>query len=140
MNKIYMLSVNNLVTLSSLIVLLMILACKEKFKSEEFFYLLLIIDIIIFMSSLKEKFDENFYPNYFEIIPNRHPNKHIKRKKCFLRSKEHNDYKENISDRLDAERDMEERDRNNMVFKHEMEKLVGMGNENLEYLVNGENF
>ena len=35
---------------------------------------------------------------------------------------------------------MEEKDRQGMVFKHEMEKLVDMGNENLEYIVNGENF
>jgi len=35
---------------------------------------------------------------------------------------------------------MEEQDRQNIVFKHEMEKLVDMGNENLEYIVNGENF
>ena len=28
---------------------------------------------------------------------------------------------------------MEEMDRQNMIFKHEMEKLVDMGNENLEY-------
>ena len=35
---------------------------------------------------------------------------------------------------------MEEMDRQNMVFGHEMEKLLEMGNENLEYIVNGENF
>ena len=135
-----MLSVNNLITLSSVIVLLMILTCKEKFKSEELFYLLLIIDLLILMSTLKEKFDEKFYPNYYEIIPNRHPQKHIKKKKCFLRSKEYNDYKESINDRLNKEREMEEKDRQGMVFKHEMEKLLDMGNENLEYIVNGENF
>ena len=82
-DKIYMLSVNNLITLSSVIVLLMILTCKEKFKSEELFYLLLIIDLLILMSSLKEQFDEKFYPNYYEIIPNRHPQKHIKKKNVF---------------------------------------------------------
>ena len=32
-----MLTVNNLVTLTSIIVLLMILTCKNEFKSEEFF-------------------------------------------------------------------------------------------------------
>ena len=103
-----MLTVNNLVTLTSIIVLLMILTCKNEFKSEEFFYLVLIIDLLILMASLKQKFDEKFYPNYFEIIPNRHPGKFIRRKKCFLRSKEHNDFKENISERLDKEREMEE--------------------------------
>jgi hypothetical protein len=135
-----MLTVNNLVTLTSIIVLLMILTCKNEFKSEEFFYLVLIIDLLILMASLKQKFDEKFYPNYFEIIPNRHPGKFIRRKKCFLRSKEHNDYKENISERLDKEREMEEKDRKGMLFKHEMDKLIEMGNENLEYIANGENF
>lgn len=135
-----MFTVNNLVTLSSIIVLFMILVCKKEFKSEELFYLVLIIDLIILMASLKDKFDEKFYPNYYEIIPNRHPEKHVKNKKCFLRSKEHNDYKESINNRLDKEREMEESDRSNMIFKHEMEKLVDMGNENLEYIVNGENF
>ena len=57
-----------------------------------------------------------------KLFLTRHPNKHIKRKKCFLRSKEHNDYKENIINHI-AERDMEEQNRNNMVFKHEMEKF-----------------
>lgn len=135
-----MFTVNNLVTLSSIIVLLMILVCKKEFKSEELFYLVLIIDLIILMTSLKDKFDEKFYPNYYEIIPNRHPEKHVKNKKCFLRSKEHNDYKESINERLNKEREMEELDRNNIIFKHEMDKLVEMGNENLEYIVNGENF
>ena len=92
------------------------------------------------MASLKDKFDENFYPNYYEIIPNRHPGKFVRRKKCFLRSKEHNDYKESISKRLDKEREMEEQDRKGMIYKHEMDKLIEMGNENLEYIVNGENF
>ena len=92
------------------------------------------------MSSLKERFDENFYSNNYEIIPNRHPNKYIKNKNCRLKSKESTDYKENIDKRLNKEREMEEMDRQNMVFKHEMEKLVDMGNENLEYIANGENF
>lgn len=135
-----MLTVNNLVTLTSIIVLLMILTCKNEFKSEEFFYLVLIVDLLILMASLKEKFDEKFYPNYYEIIPNRHPEKFVRRKKCFLRSKEHNDYKESINERLDKEREMEEQDRKGMIFKHEMDKLIEMGNENLEYIVNGENF
>tara|TARA_B100000123_G_C25576282_1_gene360615 strand:+ start:222 stop:629 length:408 start_codon:yes stop_codon:yes gene_type:complete len=135
-----MFTVNNLVTLTSIIVLLMILTCKNEFKSEEFFYLVLIVDLLILMASLKEKFDEKFYPNYYEIIPNRHPEKFVRRKKCFLRSKEHNDYKESINNRLDKEREMEEQDRKGMIFKHEMDKLVEMGDENLEYIVNGENF
>ena len=135
-----MFTTNNLVTIASILVLLMILTCKKEFKSEELFYLVLIIDLLILMASLKDKFDENFYPNYYEIIPNRHPNKFVRRKKCYLRSKEHNDYKESINNRLDKEREMEEQDRAGMVFKHEMDKLIEMGNENLEYIVNGENF
>ena len=135
-----MFTANNLVTIASILVLLMILTCKNEFKSEELFYLLLIIDLLILMASLKDKFDEKFYPNYYEIIPNRHPNKFVRRKKCYLRSKEHNDYKESINNRLDKEREMEEQDRKGMVFKHEMDKLIEMGNENLEYIVNGENF
>ena len=135
-----MFTTNNLVTIASILVLLMILTCKKEFKSEELFYLVLIIDLLILMASLKDKFDENFQPNYYEIIPNRHPNKFVRRKKCYLRSKEHNDYKESINNRLDKEREMEEQDRAGMVFKHEMDKLIEMGNENLEYIVNGENF
>ena len=135
-----MFTANNLVTIASILVLLMILTCKNEFKSEELFYLVLIIDLLILMASLKDKFDEKFYPNYYEIIPNRHPNKFVRRKKCYLRSKEHNDYKESINNRLDKEREMEEQDRKGMVFKHEMDKLIEMGNENLEYIVNGENF
>ena len=135
-----MFTANNLVTIASILVLLMILTCKNEFKSEELFYLVLIIDLLILMASLKDKFDEKFYPNYYEIIPNRHPNKFVRRKECYLRSKEHNDYKESINNRLDKEREMEEQDRKGMVFKHEMDKLVEMGNENLEYIVNGENF
>lgn len=135
-----MFTANNLVTIASILVLLMILTCKNEFKSEELFYLVLIIDLLILMASLKDKFDEKFYPNYYEIIPNRHPNKFVRRKKCYLRSKEHNDYKESINNRLDKEREMEEQDRKGMIFKHEMDKLIEMGNENLEYIVNGENF
>jgi hypothetical protein len=135
-----MFTVNNLVTIASIIVMLMILSCRKEFKSDELFYLVLIIDLLILMASLKEKFDEKFYPNYYEIIPNRHPNKFVRSKKCFLRSKEHNDFKESINNRLDKEREMEEVDRKGMVFKHEMDKLIEMGNENLEYIVNGENF
>ena len=78
-----MLTVNNLVTLTSIIVLLMILTCKNEFKSEEFFSLILIIDLLILMASLKEKFDEKFYPNYYEIIPNRHPEKFVEEKMFF---------------------------------------------------------
>ena len=135
-----MLTINNLVTLASIIVLLMILVCKKEFKSEELFYLVLIIDLLILMASLKETFDEKFYPNYYEIIPNRHVGKHIKGRKCFSRSKEHNDYKESIDERLDKEREMEELDRTGIIYKHEINKLVDMGNENLEYIANGENF
>lgn len=132
--------INLLVSITCLVIFAMLLACRNKFSSDELFYLLLISNLLIFMSSLKEKFDEHFYPNYYEIIPNRHVGKHIKKRKCFLRSKEHNDYKEKIDERLDFERKMEEDDRKNTVFKHEIEKLVDMGNENLEYIANGENF
>ena len=135
-----MLTVNNLITVSTIIILLMTIVCKNQFKSDEVFYLVVIVDLIIFMSSIKDKFDEKFYPDYFEIIPNRHSKKYIKNKSCFLRSKEHNDYKENMNKRLDKEREMEELNRNNIVFRHETEKLVDMGNDNLEYIVNGEDF
>lgn len=132
--------VNLIVSFASILVIVMTLVCKDKFKSLEQFYLVLIVSLIIFMSSIKEKFDENFFPTHYEIIPDRHPRKYIKNNNCFLRSKEYNDYKENIHERLDKEREMEEMDRQNMIFKHEMEKLVDMGNENLEYIANGENF
>jgi hypothetical protein len=136
LNKI---DINLLVSFATIIVLIMTLVCKDNFKSLELFYLVVIITLIIFMSSIKERFDEKFFSNY-EIIPDRHPKKYIRNKNCVSRNKEHNDYKENIHQRLDKEREMEEQDRQNIVFKHEMEKLVDMGNENLEYIVNGENF
>ena len=41
--------------------------------------------------------------------------------------------------RLDKEREMEELDRTGIIYKHEINKLVDMGNENLEYIANGEN-
>ena len=133
-------NINLLVSLTSLIIFGMLFACRENFSSDEMFYLLLISNLLIFMSSIKEKFDEHFYPNYYEIIPNRHTKKYIKKKNCFSRSKEYNDYKEKIHERLDFERKMEEDDRKNPIFKHEMQKLVDMGNDNLQYIANGENF
>ena len=39
---------------------------------------------------------------------------------------------------MDKEREMEEQDRKGMIFKHEMDKLIEMGNENLEYIVRWE--
>ena len=129
-----------IVSLVCILIIVMSIVCRNQFKSLELFYLVVIVTLIILMSSLKEKFDEKFYSNHYEIIPNRHPKKYIKNKNCRLRSKESNDYKENISTRLNKEREMEEMDRQNMVFGHEMEKLLDMGNENLEYIVNGENF
>ena len=137
LNKI---DVQLVVSLICILIIVMSLVCRNQFKSLELFYLVIIVTLIILMASLKERFDENFYPNHYEIIPNRHPNKYIKHKNCRLRSKESNDYKESIDKRLNKEREMEEMDRQNMVFGHEMEKLLEMGNENLEYIVNGENF
>ena len=102
------LDVNLIVSFASILVIVMTLVCKDKFKSLEQFYLVLIVSLIIFMSSIKEKFDENFFPTHYEIIPDRHPRKYIKNNNCFLRSKEYNDYKENIHERLDKEREMEE--------------------------------
>ena len=134
------LDIQLLVSLVCIIILVMAVVCRNQFKSLELFYLVIIVTLIIFMSCFKEKFDENFYPNHYEIIPNRHPKKYIKNKNCRLRSKESTDYKENINHRLNKEREMEEMDRQNMIFGHEMEKLVDMGNENLEYIANGENF
>lgn len=134
------LNVNILVSLLSIIVLTMTIVCRKSFKSDELFYLIVIICLIILMASLKEKFDETFFSKNYNIISNRNANFKVKNKECYLRSKEVGDYKESISQRLDNERLMEENNRENMVFKHEMEKLVNMGNENLEYIVNGENF
>lgn len=137
-NRYYMIPVNLLITISSIIILLMSIVCRNKFKSLEVFYFVIIVDLLILMSSLKEKFDEKFYPNYFEIIPNRHPNKYIKNKSCFSRSKEHNDYKEKINQRLNNEREMEELNRNNITLWHELKKIGDMKNENSDYMVNGE--
>ena len=134
-----MLNVNILVSILSIIILLMTLVCRNKFISQELFYMVIIIDLLILMASLKEKFDEKFFPNY-EIIPNRHPKKFIRNKNCFLRNKEYSDYNQNIDKRLDEERKMEEMDRKSMIFKNEMDKLLNMGDDNLEYIVNGENF
>lgn len=133
-------NINLLVLVLCFIIMCMSLVCQHRFGSIESFYFIMIVNLLIAMACLKQGFDEKFYPHYFEIIPNRNPNKFVKNNKCFLRSKEYNDYKEKINERLDKQREMEEKDRMNMVFKHEIEKLVNMGKENLEYIVNGENF
>ena len=64
LNKI---DINLLVSFATIIVLIMTLVCKDNFKSLELFYLVVIITLIIFMSSIKERFDEKFFSNY-EII------------------------------------------------------------------------
>ena len=128
--------INLLVLVLCFIIMSMSLVCKNRFGSIESFYFIIIVNLLITMACLKQGFDEKFSPHYFEIIPN----KFVKNHKCFLRSKEYNDYKEKINERLNKEREMQEKDRMNMVFKHEIEKLINMGEENLEYIVNGENF
>ena len=69
----------------------------------------------------------------------------IKNKDCYNRSKEYDDIKKKIDQRLDDFRIFEEKDRfymenNKRKLGGEYKKMIELGNYNLDYMANGEDF
>jgi hypothetical protein len=63
-----------------------------------------------------------------------------KTRECHNRNKEYLDYKDKIYNRVDDLKDIEESDRKEMEYEDEINKVIEMGDLNLDYLANGETF
>ena len=137
--KLYSIEINFWVCVMCLILLAMTINCGKNFDSLEQFYIMIFIILIIFISSLTDFYFKDSNKEKFQNI-DLNLDKLLKNKNCYSRSKEYSDYKRKIDKRLDDERNLEENDRQEVELNDEIKKIYELGDLNLDYLANGENF
>lgn len=137
--KLFSVEINFWVCVMCLILLAMTINCHKNFDSLEQFYIMIFIILIIFISSLTDFYFKDSNKEKFQNI-DLNLDKLLKNKNCYSRSKEYSDYKRKIDKRLDDERHLEENDRQDVELNDEIKKIYEMGDLNLDYLANGENF
>ena len=129
-----------------ILLLILIVICRNQFSDPVHMYMSLIIILIIIVSCLLDNyFDIVNHINEFLLIKNTENFTNLeesfgKDKKCFNISKDSKGYNKEIDYRLDGLRDIEEKDRKNIKYEDEEKKLGKLKEFNDEYLVNGELF
>ena len=116
---------NYLVIILCIVTLIIIFLFNKNLESKQVYGFVIILMLIVLLTliilcSNKENFDSV-----------RH---------CYNRNKEYLDYKEKIFDRVEDLAEIENSDRQDMVYDDEDQKVIEMGHLNLDYLANGESF
>lgn len=127
-----------------LIFLILIIVFKNQINDVSQFYVLMIIILLIIISCLFGQSDININERFISMNEKNLSNL-IKNKDCYNRSKEYDDIKKKIDQRLDDFRIFEEKDRfymenNKRKLGGEYKKMIELGNYNLDYMANGEDF
>ena len=129
--------VNYFTCLLCLLLLIIILLSKDILSDEKQYYFLIIIILLIIISCLLE--NNNLSWNFlFENFNN--PILNDKTRNCYEKNKEHAGYSQKIESRLNNFRKIEEKNRENLKYDHENDKINELKIMNEDYLVNGESF
>ena len=116
---------NYLVIILCVATLLVVFLFKKDLEPKQVYGIVIILTLIVLLTLIsicsgKENFDNT-----------RH---------CYNRNKEYLDYKDKIFDRVEDLAEIENSDRQDMVYDDEDQKVIEMGHLNLDYLANGESF
>ena len=127
-----------------LLFLILIIVFKNQISDLSQFYVLIIIILLIIISCLFGQTNLNIQEK-FTTINEKNKLNEVKNRNCYERSKEYDDIKKKIDQRLDDFRVFEEKDRFYMEnYKRklggEYKKMIELGNYNLDYITNGEDF
>ena len=125
--------------------LIIITIFKKQITNTSQFYVLIIIILLIIISCLFSTTDLNLKEKFTSINNKKKNLIRINNKECYQRSKEYDDAKKKIDQRLDDFRKFEEEDRFYMKnhkrkLGGEYKKMIELGNYNLDYMANGEDF
>tara|TARA_B110001469_G_C9602291_1_gene299300 strand:- start:508 stop:912 length:405 start_codon:yes stop_codon:yes gene_type:complete len=126
-------AVNYFTCLLSFLLLIVIVLSKNIINNDSVFYGLIIISLLIIISCLLE--NSNINLSFLEGFQNI---KNDLTRNCYERSKEHDSYQTKIDTRLDNLRDLEEKDRTDVLYEDEDIKLQELAQMNMDYLSNGE--
>ena len=135
---------NYFIILLCILFLIVILVFKNQISDDTQFYVLIIIILLIIISCLFGQTDININEKFSQLNQKKML-KQIKDRECYERSKEYDDIKTKIESRLNDFRKFEEEDRfykQNIKGKlgGEFKKVIELGNYNLDYMANGEDF
>lgn len=127
-----------------LLFLIIITIFRNQINDITQFYCLIIIILLIIISCLFGQTNININEK-FTILNHKKKLMEINNKECYERSKEYDDIKKKIDQRLDDFRRFEEKDRfyeknNKRKLGGEYKKMIELGNYNLDYMANGEHF
>ena len=116
---------NYLVIILCVATLLVVFLFKKDLEPKQVYGIVIILTLIVLLTLIsicsgKENFDNT-----------RH---------CYNRNKEYLDYKDKIFDRVEDLAEIENSNRQDMVYDDEDQKIIEMGHLNLDYLANGETF
>ena len=140
---IYEKNVNYFTIMLCLLLLCLIVLSKKSIRDDIQFYTLIIIILLIIISCLVDnnklslRYLEKYqnYQKLYEGFLNFEDSKF-----CYNRSKEYNFYHNKIDDRTDNLRDIEIKNRKNLILNDNKLKNTELKELNDEYLVNGELF
>ena len=135
---------NYFIILICILFLIVLIIFNNQISDTTQFYVLMIIILLIIISCLFGQTDLNINEK-FTTLNKKNILKKIKDKECYERSKEYDDIKSKIDSRLNDFRRFEEEDR---LYKQssegklngEYKKIIELGNYNLDYMANGEDF
>lgn len=116
--------INYLVIILSVVLISLIILFKPVVETNQIYITLILLAIII-ISTI-----------YTIVLKNENFTNRI----CYNRNKEYLDYKDKIYNRTKELINIEEMNRESLVYDDEMDKVIEMGNLNLDYLANGETF
>ena len=116
--------INYLVIILCIVLIILIISYKNIIEPNQILGTLIILSIIVISTVYTLCFNKEEFTN----------------RNCFNRNKEYLDSKEKMYDRIKELAHIEEQNRTSLVYDNEMEKVIEMGNHNLDYSANGETF
>tara|TARA_Y200000002_G_scaffold361854_1_gene348330 strand:- start:582 stop:965 length:384 start_codon:yes stop_codon:yes gene_type:complete len=120
--------INYLVILLCVIIIILSVSFKKNIDEEQFYGILIIVAILILAT-------------IYILVGNKQEHfTQDKTRNCYNINKESQGYQNKIYDRLEGLMEIEEKDRKNIEYDNEMEKIIEMGHYNLDYIANGETF
>lgn len=120
--------INYLVILLCIIIVILSVSFQKNIDEEQFYGILIIVGILILATIyiLAGNTEEHFTQD--------------KTRNCYNINKESRGYQNKIYDRLEGLMEIEEKDRRNIEYNNEMEKIIEMEHYNSDYIANGERF
>lgn len=116
--------INYLVIILCIVLIILIISYKNIIEPNQILGTLIILSIIVISTVYTLCFNKEEFTN----------------RNCYYRNKEYLYSKKKMYDRIKELAHIEKNNRTSLVYDNEMEKVIEMGNHNLDYSANGETF